>query len=284
MSDFLTAARERVVIYDGAMGTGIQAAGLTADDFGGPDLEGCNELLVVTRPEFIKGLHAAYLEVGCDVVETDSFGSLGLTLAEYGIAERAHELNVAAARVAKEVASSFATPDRPRWVAGSIGPGTKFPSLGQIRYAEMRDEYEDQAHGLLEGGVDLLIIETFFDLLSVKAAMNGARRAMRAIGREVPLQVQVTMELTGRMLPGTEIGAALAAIDPAEARRHRHQLRHRPGGDGRAPPPSRRPRPHPDLVHPQRRACRASSTARCTTTSRPPSWPSTTPGSSPSSA
>ena len=214
MSDFLTAARERVVIYDGAMGTGIQAAGLTADDFGGPDLEGCNELLVVTRPDFIAGLHAAYLDVGCEVVETDSFGSLGLTLAEYGIAERAHELNVAAARVAKEVASSYATPDRPRWVAGSIGPGTKFPSLGQVRYAEMRDEYEVQAHGLIEGGADLLIIETFFDLLSVKAAMNGARRAMRSLGREVPLQVQVTMELTGRMLPGTEIAAALAAIDP----------------------------------------------------------------------
>ena len=214
MSDFLTAARERVVIYDGAMGTGIQAAGLTADDFGGPELEGCNELLVVTRPDFIAGLHAAYLDVGCEVVETDSFGSLGLTLAEYGIADRAHELNVAAARVAKEVASSYATPDRPRWVAGSIGPGTKFPSLGQVRYAEMRDQYEVQAHGLIEGGADLLIIETFFDLLSVKAAMNGARRAMRSIGREVPLQVQVTMELTGRMLPGTEIAAALAAIDP----------------------------------------------------------------------
>ena len=214
MSNFLDAARERVVIYDGAMGTGIQAAGLTADDFGGPDLEGCNELLVVTRPEFIASLHAAYLDVGCEVVETDSFGSLGLTLAEYGIADRAHELNVAAARVAKEVASSYSTPDRPRWVAGSIGPGTKFPSLGQVRYAEMRDEYEVQAHGLIEGGADLLIIETFFDLLSVKAAINGARRAMRAHGRPVPLQVQVTIELTGRMLPGTEISAALAAIDP----------------------------------------------------------------------
>jgi len=214
VSDFLTAARERVVIYDGAMGTGIQAAGLNADDFGGPELEGCNELLVVTRPEFIAGLHARYLEVGCEVIETDSFGSLGLTLAEYGIAERAHELNVAAARVAKEVASSYSTPDRPRWVAGSIGPGTKFPSLGQVRYAEMRDQYEVQAHGLIEGGADLLIIETFFDLLAVKAAMNGARRAMRSLGRQVPLQVQVTMELTGRMLPGTEIAAALAAIDP----------------------------------------------------------------------
>ncbi|MBU6329066.1 MAG: methionine synthase [Acidobacteria bacterium] len=214
MSSFLDAARERVVIYDGAMGTGIQLRGLTADDFGGPDLEGCNELLAVTRPDVISELHAAYLEVGCEVIETDTFGAFAIPLGEYGIAERTHELNVAAAALAREVASSYATPDRPRWVAGSIGPGTKFPSLGQIRYAELRDHYEEQSHGLLTGGVDLIIIETMFDLLTVKAAMNGARRAMRSLGREVPLQVQVTMELTGRMLPGTEIAAALAAIDP----------------------------------------------------------------------
>ncbi|MCU0309378.1 MAG: methionine synthase [Acidimicrobiales bacterium] len=213
-SSFLDAARERVVVYDGAMGTGIQARELTADDFGGAELEGCNELLAVTRPDVLAELHAAYLEVGCEIVETDTFGAFAIPLAEYGIAHRSHELNVAAARVAKEVASSFATPDRPRWVAGSIGPGTKFPSLGQIRYAELRDHYEEQSHGLLTGGVDLIIIETMFDLLTVKAAMNGARRAMRTLGRDVPLQVQVTMELTGRMLPGTEIAAALAAIDP----------------------------------------------------------------------
>ncbi len=213
-SSFLDAAHERVVIYDGAMGTGIQSRDLTADDFGGPDLEGCNELLAVTRPDVLGELHAEYLEVGCEVIETDTFGAFAIPLAEYGIAERSHELNVAAARVAKEVASSYATPDRPRWVAGSIGPGTKFPSLGQIRYAELRDHYEEQSHGLLTGGVDLIIIETMFDLLTVKAAMNGARRAMRALHREVPLQVQVTMELTGRMLPGTEIAAALAALDP----------------------------------------------------------------------
>jgi 5-methyltetrahydrofolate--homocysteine methyltransferase len=213
-SSFLDAASERVVIYDGAMGTGIQERGLTADDFGGPDLEGCNELLAVTRPDVLAELHAAYLDVGCEVIETDTFGAFAIPLAEYGIAERSHELNVAAARVAREVASSYSTPDRPRWVAGSIGPGTKFPSLGQIRYAELRDHYEEQSHGLLTGGVDLIIIETMFDLLTVKAAMNGARRAMRSLDREVPLQVQVTMELTGRMLPGTEIAAALAALDP----------------------------------------------------------------------
>ena len=214
MRTFLESVNERVVIFDGGMGTCIQTSGLTADDFGGPDLEGCNELLVVTRPDVIAGVHAQYLEVGCDVIETDTFGAFGIPLGEYGIAERAHELNLAAARLAKDVAADFSTPDHPRWVAGSIGPGTRFPSLGQIRYAELRDQYEAQSRALIEGGVDLLIIETMFDLLTVKAAMNGARRAMRAEGREVPLQVQVTMEITGRMLPGTEIAAALAAIDP----------------------------------------------------------------------
>lgn len=214
MSNFLEAARERVVIFDGGMGTGIQVRNLGPDDFGGADLEGCNEVLAVTRPDVIGELHAAYLEVGCEVIETDTFGAFAIPLGEYGIADRTYELNLAAARVAKEVASSYSTPDRPRWVAGSIGPGTKFPSLGQIRYAELRDNYEQQSHALLEGGVDLIIIETMFDLLTVKAAMNGARRAMRSLGLDVPLQVQVTMELTGRMLPGTEIAAALAAIDP----------------------------------------------------------------------
>ncbi len=214
MSNFLEAARERVVIFDGGMGTGIQLRNLGPDDFGGADLEGCNEMLVVTRPDVVSELHAAYLEVGCEVIETNTFGAFAIPLGEYGIADRTYELNLAAARVAKEVALSYSTPDRPRWVAGSIGPGTKFPSLGQIRYAELRDNYEQQSHALLEGGVDLIIIETMFDLLTVKAAMNGARRAMRSLGLDVPLQVQVTMELTGRMLPGTEISAALAAIDP----------------------------------------------------------------------
>jgi len=213
MSSYLEAVNERVVIFDGAMGTGIQARGLTADDFGGEHLEGCNELLVVTRPDVIAELHAAYFEVGCDVAETDTFGAFGVPLAEYGIADRAYELNEAAARVAKEVALDFSTPDRPRFVSGSIGPGTKSPTLGQIGFVELRDLYEVQARGLLDGGVDLFIIETQFDLLCVKAAVIAARRAMAAAGREVPIQVQVTMETTGRMLLGTEIAAALSTIE-----------------------------------------------------------------------
>ena len=208
-----TPSRDRVIIYDGAFGTGIQQRGLTADDFGGEALEGCNEMLVVTRPEIIGELHASFLEVGVDVIETCTFGGLPATLGEYGLADRAHEINLAGARIAREAADSFSTPDHPRFVAGSIGPGTKFPSLGQIRFAALRDQFEVQARGLIDGGVDVIIIETFFDLLSIKAAMIGARRAMAAAGRQVPLQVQVTMELTGRMLPGTEIAAALCALD-----------------------------------------------------------------------
>ena len=212
MSDYLTAARERVVIYDGASGTSLQAAELGPDDFGGADLEGCNEILVVTRPDVAASIHEDFLRVGVDVIETHTFGAFGVVLAEYGIAERAHELNLTAARLAREVASGWSTSDRPRWVAGSMGPGTKLPSLGQITFADLRDNYEVQARGLLEGGVDLLLVETQYDLLAAKAGLIACRRAMAAVGREVPVQVQVTMETTGRMLVGSEIGAALTSL------------------------------------------------------------------------
>ena len=212
-SEYLNAARQRVVVFDGAMGTNLQLADLTADDFGGPDLEGCNELLVITRPDAIDRVHRSFLEVGSDVVETDTFGAFEPVLAEYGQGHRVHELNLAAALLARQAADDFSTPDRPRWVAGSIGPGTKFPTLGQIRYADLRDHYQQQSAALLEGRVDLILIETVFDLLQAKSAINGARRAMKAAGRVVPIQVQVTIELTGTMLPGTEIGAALCALE-----------------------------------------------------------------------
>ena len=212
MSSYLEAARERVVVYDGASGTSFQAADLTADDFGGEALEGCNEILVVTRPDVAADVHRGFLDVGVDVIETHTFGAFSIVLNEYGIADRAHELNVAAARLAKEVASSYSTPDRPRWVAGSMGPGTKLPSLGHITFVEIRDAYEEQAVGLLEGGVDLLLVETQYDLLAAKAGIAACRRAMATVGREVPIQVQVTMETTGRMLVGSEIGAALTSL------------------------------------------------------------------------
>ena len=212
MSGYLDAVREHVVVFDGATGTNLQLRDLTADDFGGLRLEGCNELLVATRPDVIADLHASFFDVGVDVVETDSFGDLPWVLAEYGIAERAHELALASARIARQVADDFATDGRPRWVAGSLGPGTKLVSLGQIPFSELRDGYELAATALLEGGVDLLVIETAQDLLQVKAAMIACRRAMTAVGRAVPLQVQVTIEQTGTMLMGTEIGAALTTV------------------------------------------------------------------------
>ena len=212
-SAYLSALHDGLVIFDGATGTNLQLQGLTAADFGGADLEGCNEALVLSKPDAIERLHRSFLDVGVDAIETDSFGSFSIVLAEYGLEARSHELNIKAAQLARRVADSYAKEGRPKFVAGSMGPGTKFPTLGQIGYETLRGAYCEQAIGLLEGGVDLLLIETVFDLLSAKSAINGARLAMAQVGRQVPIQVQVTIELTGRMLPGTEIGAALTSLD-----------------------------------------------------------------------
>jgi 5-methyltetrahydrofolate--homocysteine methyltransferase len=211
---YLAALAQRVVIFDGATGTNLQLQHLGADDFGGANFEGCNEILTVTRPDVVERLHRSFFEVGVDAVETDSFGSFSVVLAEYGIADRAHELALASAQIARRVADSYATAREPKFVAGSMGPGTKFPTLGQISYDDLSASYEELAYGLLEGGVDLLLIETMFDLLSGKAAIAACHRAMARHGRIVPIQAQVTIELTGRMLPGTEIGAAMAALSP----------------------------------------------------------------------
>lgn len=211
---YLSALSERVLIYDGATGTNLQLQNLQASDFGGANFEGCNEILVVTKPTAIERLHRSFLDVGVDVIETNSFGSFSVVLNEYGIPERAHELSLASAQLARRVADEYATPGNPKFVAGSIGPGTKFPTLGQITYEELTASYEEMAYALLEGGVDLLLVETMFDLLSGKAAINACHRAMARHGRVVPIQAQVTIELTGRMLPGTEIGAALTALAP----------------------------------------------------------------------
>ncbi len=240
---YLQTVNERVVVFDGAFGTYVQGKDLTADDFGGQHLEGCNELLAVTRPDLIAEMHEDFLKVGVDALETATFGSFGTVLTEYGIADRAYEITLAAARIARDVANSFEADGRPRYVAGSVGPGTKLPSLGHIAFGDLRDTYEEHARALIEGGVDLLLIETCMDLLQIKAAMQGGRRAMQAMGREVPIQVQVTMETTGRMLVGTEIGAALTALlamkpavigincatGPAEMQEHlRHLAQHSP--------------------------------------------------------
>ena len=240
---YLEAVNERVIVFDGAFGTFVQGLDLGPDDFGGPSLEGCNEMLCLTRPDVIRSMHEAFLAVGVDAIETASFGSFSTVLTEYDIPERAYELNVAAARLAREVASGFEADGRSRFVAGSIGPGTKLPSLGHIGFTELHDSYVEQARGLLDGGSDLFLIETCMDLLQIKAAMQACRKAMKIVGREVPIQVQVTMETTGRMLVGTEIGAALIALEamrpdvigincatgPAEMQEHlRHLSQHSP--------------------------------------------------------
>jgi 5-methyltetrahydrofolate--homocysteine methyltransferase len=211
MSEFLKLLQQRVLVYDGAMGTSIQLHAPTVDDYWGK--EGCNELLVLSRPDIIRSIHASFFEVGCDVVETNSFGSTRVVLDEYELGDRTHELNVAAARLAREVAAEFSTPARPRFVAGSIGPTTKLPSLAHISYDDMAAMYREQAAALIEGGVDLLLIETCQDLLQAKIALAACQDAMQAAGKQLPLQMQVTLEATGTMLLGSEIGAALAVVE-----------------------------------------------------------------------
>ncbi|WP_131746836.1 methionine synthase [Frankia sp. Cppng1_Ct_nod] len=210
--DLLAVLAERVLVADGAMGTMLQAAELTLDDFEGH--EGCNEILNATRPDVVRGVHDAYFAVGCDAVETNTFGTNLANLGEYGIADRIGELAEAGARIAREAADFWSTSDQPRFVLGSVGPGTKLPTLGHITYPPLRDAYQLQVAGLLAGGVDAVLIETAQDLLQAKAAIIGARRAMAAAGRRVALIAQVTVELTGTMLLGTEIAAALTALEP----------------------------------------------------------------------
>ncbi|MEU6415008.1 methionine synthase [Microbispora sp. NPDC046933] len=203
---------ERVLIADGAMGTMLQSYDPTLDDFQGH--EGCNDVLNVSRPDIVRAVHDAYLEVGVDCVETNTFNANRAALGEYGIEDRIFELSEAGARLARERADHFSTPDRPRFVLGSMGPGTKLPTLGHLPYETLRDAYRDNAAGLIAGGADALIIETCQDLLQVRAAVVGAKRAVEAAGRDVLIITQVTIETNGAMLLGSEIGAALTAIEP----------------------------------------------------------------------
>ncbi|GAB1691349.1 methionine synthase [Krasilnikovia sp. M28-CT-15] len=212
-NDFLAALTDRVLVADGAMGTMLQAADLSVDeDFQG--LEGCNEILNVTRPDVVRGVHEAYLAAGSDCVETNTFGANLGNLGDYDIQHRIRELSEAGARIARTAADAYATPEQPRYVLGSIGPGTKLPTLGHTSYAVLRDAYLENAAGLVLGGADALIVETCQDLLQTKAAVIGAHRAMAEVGRTVPLICHVTVETTGTMLLGSEIGAALTALEP----------------------------------------------------------------------
>ncbi len=203
-----------VIVFDGAMGTNLQVQNLTAEDFGGKEYEGCNEYLVYTKPEAVKTVHRGFLEAGSDVIETDTFGATSIVLAEYDLADKAYDLNKTAAQLAKEVTAEYSTPEKPRFVAGSIGPGTKLPTLGHIDYDTLEAAFTEQAEGLFDGGVDLFIVETCQDVLQIKAALNGIENIFRKKNERRPIMVSVTMEAFGTMLVGSEISAALTILEP----------------------------------------------------------------------
>ena len=203
-----------VIIFDGAMGTNLQSQNLTAEDFGGVEYEGCNEYLVITKPEAVAKVHRDFLAAGADVIETDSFGSSPLVLAEYDLASRAYELSRKAAELARSCADEFTTPEKPRFVAGSIGPGTKLPTLGHITYDELKASFMVQAEGLYDGGADLFIVETCQDVLQIKAALSAFEAVFAKKGSRLPLMVSVTMEIQGTMLVGTDISGVLAIMEP----------------------------------------------------------------------
>ena len=203
-----------VLVFDGATGTSLQQMDLGPDDFGGAALEGCNENLVFTRPDAVQAVHRQFLEAGCDVIETDTFGATSLVLAEYDIADQTFALNKRAAELAREVAAAYSTPEKPRFVAGSMGPTTKLPTLGHIDFDTMKASFAEQAEGLLAGDVDLFIVETCQDVLQIKAALQGIEDAFAKTGQRRPLMVSVTMETTGTMLVGSDIAAVVAILEP----------------------------------------------------------------------
>lgn len=211
---FLKRLAERVLLFDGATGTSLQDQHLSADDFGGADLEGCNEYLCISKPEAVRRVHREFLEAGADVIETNSFGSASIVLTEYDIAEKAYELSRLSSEIARACADEFSTPEWPRFVAGSIGPTTKLPSLEQITFDTMAESFREQIAGLVDGGCDLLCIETCQDPLQAKAALYGAMEYFDNGGRRVPVVVSITIETTGTMLMGTEVSAALTILEP----------------------------------------------------------------------
>src|SRR6476619_1831477 len=217
-SRYLDELNRRVLIYDGAMGTNIQRYNLSAEDFGGKALEGCNDYLVITRPDVIQQIHESFLAVGCDVVETCTFQSTPRRLHEWGLGDKVREINIAAAKLARAACDKFATPEKPRFVAASMGPTGMLPSssdpvLSQITYEELAANYYEQAKYLVEGGVDLLLIETSQDILEVKAAVAGIERLFAEIGRRLTIQTQVTLDVSGRMLLGTDIASAMTTLE-----------------------------------------------------------------------
>lgn len=217
---YLDALAERVLIFDGAMGTNLQRLGLTAEHFGGEKTNGCNDYLVISYPQAVEEVHRSFLEVGVDVIETCTFRANRMTLGEYGLGERVLVINLAAARLARRLADEYSTPEQPRFVAGSIGPSGKLlsindPGLSDVTFSQMVDVFREQAIGLIEGGVDLILIETSQDILEVKTAWVGIHQAFDETGVHLPIQAQVTLDTTGRMLLGTDASAVLAVLDQA---------------------------------------------------------------------
>ncbi len=213
---FAQRLQEKILVFDGATGTTFQYMNLTAEDFGGEALNGCNEHLVITKPEAVEKLHTSFLEIGCDVIETNTFGATPIVLGEYDLGEQAHEHNRLAAAIAKKMAREFSTPAHPRFVAGSMGPTTKLPSLGNISYHDLKATYYVQVAGLVEGGVDLLCVETCQDLLQTKAALGAIFEYFADKRVRVPVMASVTVETMGTMLLGSDISAALTALEPFE--------------------------------------------------------------------
>src|ERR1035437_8773415 len=207
----------RVLVLDGAMGTMLQQCGLTAADFGGPELEGCNENLVLTRPDVTLGVHRAYLEAGADMVETNSFGGAPIVLAEYGLAGRAYEINFTAAKLARQAAAEFSTTARPRFVAGSMGPTTKAITVtGGVTFPQLVENFYQQAKALAAGGADILLVETCQDTRNVKAALLAIERLRRELGRNLPIMVSATIEAMGTMLAGQTADAFCASVAHAD--------------------------------------------------------------------
>jgi methionine synthase (B12-dependent) (EC 2.1.1.13) len=212
--ELLEILKDRILVFDGATGTNLQLQNLTVEDFGGESFVGCNEYLNITRPDAPEKVHRSFLEVGVDVIETNSFGATSIVLNEYGLADRAYEINKRAAEIARKVADEFSTSGRRRFVAGSMGPTTKLPSLGHIEFDEMKKAYSVQVNGLLDGGADLLIVETCQDLLQTKSALAAMYEVFQQRGEDTAVIVSITIESMGTMLMGTEISAALTTIEP----------------------------------------------------------------------
>jgi 5-methyltetrahydrofolate--homocysteine methyltransferase len=214
LKSFFELLNEKVIVFDGAMGTSIQTQNLTSDDFGSENFNGCNEYLIVSKPSAIEKVHSDFLETGCDVIETDTFGGSSIVLQEYGLESKSYELNFLAAKLAKKVKTDFSSNEKPKFVAGSMGPTTKLPSLLHISFREMELSYYVQAKGLIEGGADLLIVETCQDILQSKAALAGIFSCFNDLKKKLPVIVSVTVESTSTMLLGTEISAALTSLEP----------------------------------------------------------------------